>query len=119
MNLNMPDWVEWGNFFFTAQAGQRQAYLDARKPENRKQVYQLVEEGDVFVENLRPGVADAEGYSAIRAIVSAQLPGRRHSDNMGWIAPPALLTAFFQKERAKYVLLSPRDNNPPAGFLTF
>jgi hypothetical protein len=28
--------AEWGNFFFTAQAGQRQAYLDARKPENRK-----------------------------------------------------------------------------------
>ena len=63
MNLNMPDWVEWGNFFFTAQAGQRQAYLDARKPENRKLVYKLVEEGDVFAENLRPGVADGEGYS--------------------------------------------------------
>ena len=64
MNLNMPDWVEFGNFFFTAQAGQRQAYLDARLPENRKRIYQLVEEGDVFVENLRPGVADREGYSA-------------------------------------------------------
>jgi crotonobetainyl-CoA:carnitine CoA-transferase CaiB-like acyl-CoA transferase len=64
MNLNMPDWVEYGNFFFTAQAGQRQAYLDARDPEHRKQVYKLVEEGDVFVENLRPGVADREGYSA-------------------------------------------------------
>lgn len=63
MNLNMPDWVEFGNFFFTAQAGQRQAYLDARVPENRKRVYKLVEEGDVFVENLRPGVADREGYS--------------------------------------------------------
>jgi crotonobetainyl-CoA:carnitine CoA-transferase CaiB-like acyl-CoA transferase len=64
MNLNMPDWVEYGNFFFTAQTGQRQAYLDARLPENRKHVYKLVEEGDVFVENLRPGVADGEGYSA-------------------------------------------------------
>ena len=64
MNLNMPDWVEFGNFFFTAQTGQRQAYLDARLPENRKHVYKLVEEGDVFVENLRPGVADGEGYSA-------------------------------------------------------
>jgi crotonobetainyl-CoA:carnitine CoA-transferase CaiB-like acyl-CoA transferase len=64
MNLNMPDWVEYGNFFFTAQTDQRQAYLDARLPENRKHVYKLVEEGDVFVENLRPGVADGEGYSA-------------------------------------------------------
>ncbi len=63
LNLNMPDWVEFGNFFFTAQAGQRQAYLDARVADNRKHVYKLVEEGDVFVENLRPGVADAEGYS--------------------------------------------------------
>ena len=63
MNLNMPDWVEFGNFFFTAQAGQRQAYLDARVAENRRRVYKLVEEGDVFVENLRPGVANNEGYS--------------------------------------------------------
>jgi crotonobetainyl-CoA:carnitine CoA-transferase CaiB-like acyl-CoA transferase len=44
--------------------GQRQAYLDARKAKNRKHIYKLVEEGDVFVENLRPGVADGEGYSA-------------------------------------------------------
>jgi len=64
ININMPDWVEYGNFFFTAQAGQRQAYLDARNPENRSLIYKLVEEGDVFVENLRPGVADGEGYSA-------------------------------------------------------
>jgi crotonobetainyl-CoA:carnitine CoA-transferase CaiB-like acyl-CoA transferase len=63
LNLDMPDWVEFGNFFFTAHAGQRQAYLDAREPENRKHVYKLIEEGDVFVENLRPGVADGEGYS--------------------------------------------------------
>ena len=32
LNLDMPDWVEFGNFFFVAHAGQRQAYLDARKP---------------------------------------------------------------------------------------
>ncbi len=63
LNLDMPDWVEFGNFFFTAHAGQRQAYLDARAPENRKHVYKLIEEGDVFVENLRPGLADSEGYS--------------------------------------------------------
>ena len=63
MNINMPDWVEFGNFFFTAQAGQRQAYLDARVADNRKRIYKLVEDADVFVENLRPGVADGEGYS--------------------------------------------------------
>ena len=64
LNINMPDWVEYANFFFQSQVGQRQAYLDARKAENRKHVYKLVENGDVFVENLRPGVADGEGYSA-------------------------------------------------------
>lgn len=64
LNINMPDWVEYGNFFFQADTGLRQAYLDARKPENRKQIYQLIKDADVFVENLRPGVADGEGYSA-------------------------------------------------------
>jgi crotonobetainyl-CoA:carnitine CoA-transferase CaiB-like acyl-CoA transferase len=59
----MPDWVEYGNFFFQAAVGQRQAYLDARKDGNRKQIYKLIDDADVFVDNLRPGVADGEGYS--------------------------------------------------------
>jgi crotonobetainyl-CoA:carnitine CoA-transferase CaiB-like acyl-CoA transferase len=63
LNINMPDWVEYGNFFFQADVGLRQAYLDARLPENRKHIYKLVEDADVFVENLRPGMASAEGYS--------------------------------------------------------
>jgi crotonobetainyl-CoA:carnitine CoA-transferase CaiB-like acyl-CoA transferase len=64
LNLNMPDWFEYGNFFYQADIGIRQAFLDARKPENRKQVYALVKDADVFVDNLRPGVADGQGYSA-------------------------------------------------------
>ena len=64
LNLNMPDHLEYGMFFWQADVGLRQAYLDARKAENRKLVYALVKDGDVFVENLRPGVADGEGYSA-------------------------------------------------------
>ena len=64
LNLNLPDRDEFANFFFQADTGMRQAYLDARKPENRKQVYKLIEDADVFVENLRPGVVDREGYSA-------------------------------------------------------
>jgi len=63
LNLNMPDWIEYGNFFFQADIGLRQAYLDARKPENRKKVYELIKDADVFVDNLRPGVTDNEGYS--------------------------------------------------------
>ncbi len=69
----MPDWVEFGNFFFQADTGLRQAYLDARKPENRKQVYGLIKDADVFVDNLRPGVADQEGYSA--QALAEQRPG--------------------------------------------
>jgi crotonobetainyl-CoA:carnitine CoA-transferase CaiB-like acyl-CoA transferase len=64
LNLNMPDWIEYGNFFYQADVGLRQAYLDARKAENRKHVYNLIKDADVFVDNLRPGVADTEGYSA-------------------------------------------------------
>jgi crotonobetainyl-CoA:carnitine CoA-transferase CaiB-like acyl-CoA transferase len=63
LNINMPDWVEFGNFFYVAQTGQRQAYLDARLAENRKHMYKLVEEADVFLENLRPDLASQEGYS--------------------------------------------------------
>lgn len=63
LNLNMPDWVEFGNFFFQADVGMRQAYLDARKAENRPHVYGLIKDADVFVDNLRPGVCDKEGYS--------------------------------------------------------
>jgi crotonobetainyl-CoA:carnitine CoA-transferase CaiB-like acyl-CoA transferase len=63
LNINMPDWIEYGNFFWQADIGLRQAYLDARKSENRKFIYKLIEDADVFVDNLRPGVADAEGYS--------------------------------------------------------
>jgi crotonobetainyl-CoA:carnitine CoA-transferase CaiB-like acyl-CoA transferase len=48
LNINMPDWVAWG-IFFQADTGMRQAYLDARKPEKRKDVYALIEDADGFV----------------------------------------------------------------------
>jgi len=64
LNLDMPDWIEYGNFFYQSEVGIRQAYLDARKTENRPLVYALIKDADVFVENLRPGLADQEGYSA-------------------------------------------------------
>ena len=64
LNINMPDWVEYENFFFQADVGMKQAYLDARKPQNREKVYDLIKDADVFVENLKPGLVDREGYSA-------------------------------------------------------
>ena len=76
LNLNMPDWIEYGNFYYQADIGIRQAYLDARKPENRKQVYALVKDADVFVDNLRPGVADSQGYSA--GALAERKPGEHY-----------------------------------------
>jgi crotonobetainyl-CoA:carnitine CoA-transferase CaiB-like acyl-CoA transferase len=64
LNLNMPDFTEDRNFYLQSDAGVRQAILDARQPENRKRVYALVRDADVFVENLRPQLAAEEGYAA-------------------------------------------------------
>jgi crotonobetainyl-CoA:carnitine CoA-transferase CaiB-like acyl-CoA transferase len=64
LNLNMPDYTENRMFYMQSDAGVRQAILDARRPENRKRVYALVRDADVFVENLRPQLAGQEGYAA-------------------------------------------------------
>jgi crotonobetainyl-CoA:carnitine CoA-transferase CaiB-like acyl-CoA transferase len=64
MNLCKPQWHADKMMYFTAEAGTRQAMLDASKPENKNKVYELVKDADVFIENLRPGLADSEGYSA-------------------------------------------------------
>jgi crotonobetainyl-CoA:carnitine CoA-transferase CaiB-like acyl-CoA transferase len=64
LNLNMPDYTEDRMFITQSDAGVRQAYLDARRPENRNRVYALVKDADVFVENLRPQLAAREGYAA-------------------------------------------------------
>lgn len=64
LNLNMPGYVEDRVFFVQSDTGVRQAQLDARDPEQRKAVYALVQDADVFVENLRPQRAAREGYAA-------------------------------------------------------
>jgi crotonobetainyl-CoA:carnitine CoA-transferase CaiB-like acyl-CoA transferase len=73
LNLNMPGQVEDRNFLVQSYAGVRQAILDARLPEpievnrdahQRKSVYALVRDADIFVENLRPQLAAREGYGA-------------------------------------------------------
>ena len=63
LNLNTPDWVENPAFYWQCDVGTRQAYLDARVDKNRKQIYRLVKDADIFVENLAPGRASREGYS--------------------------------------------------------
>jgi crotonobetainyl-CoA:carnitine CoA-transferase CaiB-like acyl-CoA transferase len=64
LNLNMPDYLEARMFYMQSDAGVRQAILDARDPGHRKDVYALVKDADVFVENLRPQLAAREGYDA-------------------------------------------------------
>ena len=71
LNLNMPRYVEDPNVYVQSDAGVRQAILDARTTRvpgtpatNRKAVYDLVRDADVFVENLKPQQAAREGYAA-------------------------------------------------------
>jgi len=64
LNLNMPDYLEARMFYMQSDAGVRQAIVDARDPDHRKDVYALVKDADVFVENLRPQLAAREGYDA-------------------------------------------------------
>jgi crotonobetainyl-CoA:carnitine CoA-transferase CaiB-like acyl-CoA transferase len=64
LNLNTVNWVEEPTMYWQCQAGMRQAYLDARNDKNRRAIYTLVKEADVFVENLRPHLADKQGFSA-------------------------------------------------------
>ncbi len=64
LNLNTLNWIEEPTMYWQTQAGIRQAYLDARNDANRKAIYNLVRDADVFVENLRPHMADKQGLSA-------------------------------------------------------
>ena len=64
MNLNKSNWHASHMSYFASEAGSRQAMLDGSDPKNKSKIYKLVKDADVFIENLRPGVADSEGYSA-------------------------------------------------------
>ncbi len=64
LNLNTLNWVEEPTMYWQCQAGIREAYLDGRVDANRKAIINLVKDGDVFVENLRPHLADQQGFSA-------------------------------------------------------
>jgi crotonobetainyl-CoA:carnitine CoA-transferase CaiB-like acyl-CoA transferase len=64
LNLNTLNWIEEPTMYWQTQAGTRQAYLDARIDGNRKAIYNLVKDADIFVENLRPHLADKQGFSA-------------------------------------------------------
>lgn len=64
LNLNTLNWVEEPQLYWQCDAGTRQTYLDARIDGNRNKIYKLVKEADIFVQNLRPGLAAKQGFSA-------------------------------------------------------
>jgi hypothetical protein len=64
LQLNMPGSWEEKFIFLQSDTGARQATVEARKPEHRKEVYALVKDADVFVENLMPHKAAQQGYGA-------------------------------------------------------
>ncbi len=63
LNLNTLNWIEEPTMYWQCQAGIRQAYMDARVDGNKKAIYELLKEADVFVENLRPHLAEKQGFS--------------------------------------------------------
>jgi len=54
---------EDGALWFAANAGKRSAMLDLRR--DREQVLELVDDADVFVQSLRPGLAERHGLDAV------------------------------------------------------
>jgi crotonobetainyl-CoA:carnitine CoA-transferase CaiB-like acyl-CoA transferase len=62
LNIHPAYWFEETMFLLQTHVGYRHAVLDPFK--QRAEVYKLIKDADVYIENLRPGLADREGYSA-------------------------------------------------------
>lgn len=102
LNLHPVDWYEQLTFILNCFTGVRFAAIDPFK--ERDDVYKLIKEADVFVENLRPGLADREGYSAqqlaefrpgiIQGSIKLNVPGP-YSQMPGFDFNGAALTGLF------------------------
>jgi crotonobetainyl-CoA:carnitine CoA-transferase CaiB-like acyl-CoA transferase len=64
-----PFWNGEGTMFLSANAGKRSLALSLRDPDGRDALVRLAERSDVFLQSLRPGLADdlGLGVDAIRA----------------------------------------------------
>jgi crotonobetainyl-CoA:carnitine CoA-transferase CaiB-like acyl-CoA transferase len=128
LNLNTLNWVEEPTLYWQCQAGMRQAYLDARVDGNRKAIYELVSDSDVFVENLRPGLAASQGYSAqtlaqyrpgiIYATVKLNTPKGPWADWMGYDFTAAGLAGMFCDIGSEDQPALPHGVNVVCDFLT-
>lgn len=56
-----PFWDGEGTMFLSANAGKRSAAIALRDPDGREAVLRLAERADVFLQSLRPGLAEALG----------------------------------------------------------
>ncbi len=62
LNVHPANWFEEEMFYFSTHIGYRHAAIDPFN--DRAKVYKLIKDADIYMENLRPGLTDREGYSA-------------------------------------------------------
>lgn len=61
LNIHPANWFEETMFLLSTHIGYRHAVLDPFK--QRDETYELIKDADVYIENLRPGLAEREGYA--------------------------------------------------------
>jgi crotonobetainyl-CoA:carnitine CoA-transferase CaiB-like acyl-CoA transferase len=128
LNLNTLNWIEEPTLYWQCYAGIRQTYLDARIDSNRKAIYKLVKDADIFVENLRPHLAAKQGYSAgelaqfrpgiIYVSVKLNTPTGPWADWMGYDFTAAGLTGMFCDLGSPDQPQLPHEVNVVCDFLT-
>jgi crotonobetainyl-CoA:carnitine CoA-transferase CaiB-like acyl-CoA transferase len=128
LNLNTWNWIEDPMLYWQCDAGTRQAYLDGRVDKHRAQIYKLVQDADIFVENLRPRMAAKEGFSAeelathrpgiIYASVKLNTPTGPWADWMGFDFNAAALTGLLTETGTPDQPQAPHGVNVVVDFLT-
>ena len=66
-----PFWNGEGTMFLSANAGKRSLAISLRDPRGREALLRLADGADVFLQSLRPGLADELGLGAGRRCASA------------------------------------------------
>jgi len=127
LNLNTLDWLEIGLVYMNCDVATRQAYLDGRIEQCRPKIYELIKDADIFVENLRPGCADQEGFSAeeiakhrpgiIYASIRLCGPTGPWSGYLGFDFNAAALTGMFTEEGTPEQPETPHDVNVVCDFI--
>jgi crotonobetainyl-CoA:carnitine CoA-transferase CaiB-like acyl-CoA transferase len=127
LNLNQPTYYEERVIYLQSDAGVRQAIVDAKAIDGRKQIVSLIKEADVFVENLKPHEAALQGYGAEE--LAAIRPGLVYvriklnnavgpwADWVGFDFNAGALTGAFVDEGTMEQPTAPRSVNVVVDFL--